>query len=254
MPQITIDIDDKGEIVGAPPAQIEALFKRTETTGYGNGLKKGREDAGVESKAELEARLASERTKWEESHPLDKAKLRELEDDNKRFRESEASLVKRYTDNQREREESHAKEVANKNERVGALTRKLNDMLASQIRTEAASAGARDESLDELAVILRHYIELDDNLETIVKDTDGKPTMKQGKPISSAEFIRDYLGKHAHHRKPAGGPGGGARGGASYQGNTSAVSETAAVDRVTGGDRSPDAINSLFEATRRRAS
>jgi hypothetical protein len=72
--------------------------------------------------------------------------------------------------------------------------------------------------------------------------------------MSIDAFVRDYLGSHAHHRKPASGAGGGARGGASFHGHTSgAVSADAAKARVESGDRSASAIDELFRSTRKRA-
>lgn len=253
MPQITVEVDDKGEIVGKPPAEIDALFKRTETTGYGSGLKKGREDALAETQKEYETRIEAERKKWEEAHPQQQARLKELEAEALSLRESENTLHKRYTESARQREENHAKAMADQAEAVTKHQRKLKDMLKSQIRAEAIGAGARDESLSELEIIMSAYVDFDENLETIVKGEDGKPLMKQGKPIASAEFIREYLGKHGHHRKPTGGTGGGARGGG-FQGHDTSMTSAASEKAINDGDRSPTAILNLYNATRRKAS
>lgn len=247
MARIELEFDDKGEVVGKLPAELDALFKRTETTSYGTGLKKGREDAIAETAKEIEARLAAEREKFEK----DLGRVKQLEEENLGFRESEATLVKRFNETSRAREENHAKEIATKADLLTKHQRKLTDMLKAQIRTDALEAGARAESLSELEVILGAAIGFDDQLEIIVKDETGKPLTKQGKPVSTKDFVADYLNTHAHHKKPNGGVGGGARGGATYSGNHVVPSEAAAIDRIHSGDRTAGAIDALFQATRK---
>ena len=251
MGKIELELDDKGELVGKAPAEIDALFKRTETAGYGNGLKKGREDALTEAQKAAEERIAAERAKWEKDNPVQRVK--ELEEENLRFRESEATLAKRYGDTARQREELHAKEIADKAEAVAKRDTQLQKALKATIRGAAMAAGARDESLSELESLLVSRVQRDADLEPVVVGDDGKPVTVQGKPITVEAFVKQYLDQHRHHQKPAGGKGGGASGGASLQGHGgAAVSEEAARARIEAGDRSPGAINALFDATRKQ--
>lgn len=249
MPKFEIEVDDKGEIIGKAPAEIESIFKRIETTHYGGGLKKGREDAITEAQTTADARIKAERDKWEKENPTQRVK--ELEQENLTFREGEATLVKRFNETSRQREENHAKEIADKAEAIAKRDRRLGELLKDKIRADALSAGARDESLSELEVILASKMAYDQDFVLYVKGDDDKPLMVQGKPVEPAQFVRSYIEKHAHHRKPVQGQGGGARGGASYSGHTGEYSEAEATARMERGDRSVNAINALFEATRR---
>jgi len=250
MPKFEIEIDDKGEIIGKPPAEIDALFKRTETGAYGGGLKKGREDALTEAQKAAEEKIAAERAKWEKENPVERAK--QLEEENLKFRESEALLVKRFNETSRQREENHAKEIADKAEMVAKRDRRLAEQMKATIRAEALAAGARDESLSELEVILGSKVAYDDDLEPYVKGDDGKPVLVHGKPQPVGVFVKAYLEAHAHHRKPVAGAGGGARGGASLSGQQGDVTEATAKARIESGDRSPGAIDALFNATRKQ--
>jgi hypothetical protein len=254
MPKFEVEVDDKGEVVGNLPAEIDALFKRTETTSYGTGLKKGREDALTEATKATEERLKAEREKWEKEHPQQTARLKELEEEANRLREAEITLTRRFTEQSRTREENHAKEIADRAEAITKRDRKLREMLKTAISNESRLAGARDESLPKLEILLSHAIDFDENLELYVRGEDGKPLLKQGKPVTPAEYIREYLGTNPEFRAPVGGAGGGARGGAHHQGHGSTVTETAAVERIQQGDRSAGAINALFEAARKKAS
>jgi len=249
MPKFELEIDDKGEIVGKAPAEIDALFKRTETGAYGGGLKKGREDALTEAQKAAEEKIAAERAKWEKENPVERAK--QLEEENLKFREAETTLTKRYNEMSRQREENHAKEIADKAEAVAKRDHRLGVQLKAILRAEAQASGARDESLSELEVILGSRVAYDEDLEPFVKGDDGKPVLVHGKPQPIGVFVKAYLEAHPHHRKPAAGTGGGARGGASFSGGTGDVTVASAQARIEGGDRSPGAITALFEASRK---
>jgi hypothetical protein len=90
-------------------------------------------------------------------------------------------------------------------------------------------------------------------LNPYVKNGDGTPRNVQGKPMPIGLFVKEYLDGHSHHKRPTAGAGGSARGGASFAGASANVSADAATRRVAEGDRSPGAINDLFNATRRKA-
>jgi hypothetical protein len=248
--KIEVELDDKGELAGKLPAELEALFKRTETTSYGTGLTKGREAALAEAQKLADEKLAQERAKWEKDNPV--ARVKELEEENLKFRESEATLAKRYGDNARQREETHAKEMADRAEQVAKRDAQLTKALKATIRGAAMAAGARDESLAELENLLIARVTRDADLEPVVLGDDEKPITVQGKPISVETFVKQYIDRNQHHKKPQGGKGGGASGGASLHGGGQVPSEDAARARIEAGDKSPAAIDALFQATRKQ--
>lgn len=250
MAKIELELDDKGELIGKPPAELDALFKRTETNSYGTGLKKGREDALTEAQKIAEEKIAAERAKWEKENPVQRAK--ELEEENLKLREAEAILAKRYGDTARQREETHAKEMADRAEAIAKRDARLRESLKSTIRAAAVHAGARDESLSELESLLVTRIQRDADLNEVVIGEDGKPLTSAGKPIAVDTFVKSYIDAHPHHKKPSGRTGGGATGGNTMRGGSVEVSEAAARERLESGDRSPGAINALFEATRKQ--
>jgi len=253
MPRIEFELDDKGEIVGETPEPLKAIFTRIETSshgvGYGKGVAKAAEDAKkqiedtVKAKvAEMEAKLPGERSKWAQIDEDNKAlKTRLIEND----REHDGTL--------KAAEERHAKELLDRADKLKKVSARVVDMTKATLRSEARGAGARDESLSELEVILHASIGYDDDMQPFVRADDGSPKQIAGKAQTIAAFVKEYLDTHTHHRKPTAGSGGGARGGASLRGggNTSTVDQAQA--RIESGDRSPGAINELFEASRKKS-
>lgn len=250
--RIEVELDDKGEIVGQAPAEIDAIFKRIETTAHGSGYGKGVSKAAEDAKKQIADSIAAAKAQLEADAPVKQAKYAQMEDDYKvlqtRMIESERALNSTMKD----REEQHARELLDRSDRLKKFGGRIQDLTKSQLRGEARAYGARDESLDELEVILHASIGYDDDMSPFVRNPDGSQRMQQGKPMPVSLFVKEYLDGHTHHRKPAGGTGGGARGGASFHGHTSNVSAEAARARVEGGDRSSTAINELFEAVSRR--
>jgi hypothetical protein len=121
------------------------------------------------------------------------------------------------------------------------------------LRALAARAGARDESLPELEVILQHRIGYDDDMNPYVKGEDGqRAKTTAGNDVPIDVFVKQYLDNHPHHRKAAPTQGGGARGGAHLQGQRTPASIDQANARLANGDRSNDAINELFHAAVRK--
>lgn len=254
MPRIEIEVDDKGEIVGSTPAEIDAIFKRIETTAHGAGYGKGVSKAAEDAKKQILDAINAEKAKLEAEAPIKQAKYEQMEDD---YRALQTRLIEEgraASSTLKDREEAHARELLDRADRLKKFGSRIQDLTKAQLRGEARAHGARDESLDELEVILHASVGYDDDMSPYVKNGDGSPRMIQGKPMSVAAFVKEYLDGHSHHRKPASGQGGGARGGASFHGGTGAtVSAEAARARVEAGDRSAGSINDLFEATRRKS-
>ncbi len=253
MPRFEIEVDDKGEFVGQLPTEIDAILKRVEITAHGTGFRSGQGKAAEDAKKQLDDAIRAERAKLEAEAPLKQAKYSQMEEDYKalqtRLLEGERSTNQQMKD----REETHARELLDRADRLKKFGGRIQELTKAQLRGEARAHGARDESLDELEVILHASVGYDDDMSPFVRNPDGSQRMVQGKPMSVTAFVKEYLDGHTHHRKPAGGQGGNARGGASFHGHTSNVSAEAAKSRVDGGDRSAGAINELFEATRRKS-
>lgn len=254
MPRIEIEVDDKGDIIGQAPAEIDAIFKRIETTAHGAGYGKGASKAAEEAKKQIADAIAAEKARLEAESPIKAAKFEQMETDYKTLQTRLLEAERANSNTLKEREEAHAREMLERADRLKKLGGRIQELTKAQLRGEAARYGARDESLDELEVILHASIGYDDDMQPFVRNPDGSLRMSQGKPMGIQAFVKEYLEGHAHHRRPTGGPGGGARGGASFSGHPQhTVSAEVARSRVEGGDRSSSAINELFEATRRKA-
>ncbi len=254
MARIELEIDDtKGEIVGEAPESLKAILARIENTAHGAGFGKGAAKAAEEAKAQIAAAVAAEKAKLEAMAPLEREKYQREAEENKTLKQQMLEASRETDRAMKAREEAHATQLLERAEALKKRNAKIVDLTKAQLRGEAKAIGARDESLDELEVILHSSIGYSDDMEPFIKNGDGSARTVQGKPMSIAAFVKEYLDSHTHHRRPVQGQGGGARGGASFSGHTTNVSAEAARARVEGGDRSPGAINELFEASRRKS-
>lgn len=255
MPTLQIDIDDKGEFQGQVPTELNAILERLKATAHGEGYGKGTQKAAEEAKATIEQAIKAERAKLEATMPLEKAKWDEIDAANKLLKTQLESTATEARKQLTAREEAHALEITRKLDALTKRDTKIKSLVNATLRGLAAQAGARDESLSELEVILQHRIGYTDDMEPFVKDESGEPAKTTaGNPLGLDAFVRQYLDNHPHHRKPAAGKGGDARRGASLSGHPtgSLTSVDAARQRIDSGDRSPGAINELFEASRQR--
>jgi hypothetical protein len=255
MARIELEIDDtKGEIVGDVPEPLKGIFSRIENTTYQQAFGKGAAKAADEAKAQIAKAVADEKARLEAEAPLRAEKYQRMEDEYKTLQTRLLEQEREHDRTVKTREENHARELLDRSDRLKKFGGRIMDLTKSQLRGEARAAGARDESLDELEVILHSSIGYTDDMEPYIKNGDGTPRTVQGKPMSLNAFVKEYLDGHTHHRRPTAGAGGGARGGASFHGQShSNVSAEAARARIESGDRSAGAINELFEASRRKS-
>lgn len=254
--KIEVDIDEKGEFIGTVPAELDAILKKLEAAAHGAGFGKGSQKAAEEAKKQIEDAIKTERIKLEANMPVERAKWTEIDEQNKLLKSQLETTLQESRKALTSREEAHAVEITKRMEALKKRDAKITDLVNGQLRALAAQAGARDESLDELAIILRHRIGFDDDMEPYVKAEDGSPARTAaGNPLTMDVFVKTYLDNHPHHRKAAQGRGGDARRGASLSpaGGAPATVE-AAKQRFESGDRSPSAINDIFEASRKKAS
>ena len=253
MPKFEIEIDDKGDFQGQLPNELAAVLDRIKATAHGEGYGKGNQKAAEEAKAQIASTVAAEKAKWEAMLPAERAKWAEIEEANKHLKSQYEAATQQSRKTLTEREEAHAAEITRRVERETKRDSKIKDLVNQNLRALAARNGAREESLTELEIVLQSRIGYDEDMTPFVRGEDGQPAKTTaGNPVSLETFVKQYLESHPHHRKaPAGAPGN-ARGGASYHGQPSTVTRDAAAARIEGGDRSPAAINDLFEAGRQR--
>lgn len=251
MPRFEIEIDEKGDFVGQLPAEVDAIINRSTITSHGRGFQEGRTKAAEESKKDLELAIKAERAKMEAQMPLEREKWQAIEEESKALKTQMTDAMRASQRELTKREEAHAEEITKRADAINRRNAKIQGLVAANLKALAAQNGARDESLSELEVILQHRIGFDDDMEPFVKDESGERLLQHGKPVSMDVFVKQYLDNHPHHRKPAQGRGGDARRGASLSGGTSSTTVEGARARITEhGDRSPQAINDLFNASR----
>lgn len=222
MAEVTIEIDDKGNI-GTLPEPVQKFLD-------------GRiNDAFKRGAAKVEAEL-KDRT----MDPAEKERLKLLEQENAKFKEEKALADKNYEEARRLQEERLSKIAAEKDEAIKARdaevtrrTARLKSMLGSEIRAAAVAAGARDESLPELVKLLGADVDLDDDLQPVVKGEDGNPLAgKDGKPISIEGFVTQYLAEHPHHLRGSRGVPGKAQDGAAFRRAPASTADTAVEDSL----------------------
>lgn len=252
MAKVELDIDDKGEFVGDVPAALTSILDKLKTTAHGEGYGKGVQKAAEEAKAQIENAIKAEKLKLEAAMPLEKAKWDAIDQDNKHLKTQLEATIAENRKRMTEREEAHATELTQRMAAQQKRDEKIKALVNASLKAYAAQAGAREESLSELEVILQHRIGYDDSMEPFVKGEDGQPAKTAaGNPLALDVFVKQYLDNHPHHKATTKPTGGNARGGASFRPATaSSASEAAA--RVASGDRSGDAINELFLATRKK--
>jgi len=248
-----IEIDDKGEFSGTVPAELTTILDRLKATAHGEGFGKGSQKAAEEAKQQIADAIKAEKLKLEAQMPLEKAKWDDIDATNKLLKTQLETTIAESRKRLTEREEAHATELTQRIEATKKRDEKIRALVNASLKAYAAQAGARDESLSELEVILQHRIGYDDFMEPYVKAEDGTPAKTTaGNPLPLDAFVKQYLDNHPHHKAPSKSVGGGARGGASVRSTVSPSTPDAARLRIEQGDRSPDAINDLFLATRNK--
>lgn len=254
MPKLEIELDDKGEFVGTVPTELSSILDKIKSTSHGEGFGKGASKAAEEAKQQIADAIKAEKMKLEAQMPLEKAKWDDIDQTNKLLKTQLETTVAESRKRMTEQAENHATELTTRMEALTKRNEKIKSLVNSNLRALAAQAGARDESLSELEVILQHRIGYDDHMEPFVKGEDGQPAKTTaGNPLAIDVFVKQYLENHPHHRKPVAGRGGDARGGAAARGHGHGAGGgdlATARARVESGDRSIDAINELFSATR----
>lgn len=253
MPKFEIELDDKGEFLGTVPPEFDSVLTRIKTTSHGEGYGKGAAKAAEEAKQQIAEAIKAAKLKMELDAPMERAKFDEIDTRNKQLTGQVQAMAQEHQKTLTQTAETHAVEITKRAEALTKRNQKIQTLVNAHLRALAAQAGARDESLSELEVILQHRIGFTDDMEPYVKGEDGQPAKTTaGNALPIDVFVKQYLDNHSHHRKPAPGKGGDARRGASLSGHQGIPSVDAAGQRIDQGDHSSDAINDLYLATRKK--
>lgn len=223
MPALSIEIGDDGRIVGDLPDALKGMLEAQKAEALKTAKAEIHQNAFNEGFAKGNAKKADELRPLI-ADPAEKERLKALEQENEKLKIAELERQKNYEEANRLREERYQRELREKDEAIGKRQSRLKDGAIAKIEAAATKLGARDESLGELSLILGGEIDFDENLEPYVKGRDGKPAVDaKGQAITIEGRVRQYLDANRHHLKGPGGSGGGAKGGASFDSLSDAV-------------------------------
>jgi hypothetical protein len=202
--EVTIEIDDKGEI-GTLPEPLQKFLDKRINEAYQKGADK--------SEKALKSLIVD---------PKEIERLKAVEKD---FEDQRIALLERdknYEEAQKMRDKRHQDELEAERKAHGKTKTKVREFVAVKIRAAAVEAGARSESLDELERLIGADIDLDADLNPFVKDAEGKPLEKDGKQVDIEGYVQAYLDKKPHHKAAPSAKGGKAQGGAAMRGQPAA--------------------------------
>lgn len=151
---------------------------------------------------EATQRVAAKRT----PDPVEAETLRTLQAEVEQYRIKDAEAGKRYEEAIAIREAREQAERQKLQAEIDRRTERLKRAVQADIKAEALKAGAREESLDELAAILGPRVGLNDDLDPVVDGAD-----------SIEALVSAYLDSKPHHRKSPGGKSMGTTGGGARQ-------------------------------------
>ena len=203
MPEpITVEVDEHGNI-GPLPEVLQARLDKAINDAFWRGAHK------------VEREMSSRGI-----DPAERERLKQAEADANLLREEIATRDKNFEEAARLREERFQRELdqreqalKSKETEIGRRDARLRGMLGAEIRAAAVAAGARDESLSELSKLLGADIDLDADLNPVVKDANGEPRLSDGKPVTIEGLVKEYLAAHPHHLKGGRSTSGRAQGG-----------------------------------------
>lgn len=252
MPEtLQIEIDDDGQIAGDLPDPIAAVLKRVEDSALSKGRGMGIEEATKNAKTQIEDAIAREKSRLEQEVPFELQRLKRLEGDHQTLSERMTEQLKESERSRKALDEQHAKDVLDRTQQLEARDARIRALTGKHVRALAVEHGARDESLDELELILSHYIGYDEAMEPFIKGPDGAPLEQQGKPVAMQAFVRSYLDQHPHHRRAVKGQPNPFGRAASLMGTQTIMDGSGSADalkRVAEGDRSVSAIQAALDS------
>lgn len=138
--------------------------------------------------------------------PVEAERLKTLETELEQYRIKDAEAGKRYEEAIAIREAREKAERERLQAEIDRRTERLKRSVQADIQAAALRAGAREESLDELATLLSPKVSLNDDLDPVVDGAD-----------SIDALVGAYLEARPHHRKAPGGQAMGVTGGVMTQ-------------------------------------
>lgn len=140
--------------------------------------------------------------------PVERERLRQLEDENQRFKVSEAEREKRYEDALKMRDDEWSRKFKDTEAELEKRTQRIVGLIGAEVRAAALRYGAREDSLEDIEALLDRRIAIGDDLQAVVLNDKGEPT-----DTSVEDLVKSTLERKPYFRH-APSPGGGARGGA----------------------------------------
>lgn len=192
MPKLEIEIGDDGKI-GTLPAELQTFFDKRIGEAVGKAKAAAAEEAARQS-----------------ADPVLRERLKALELETSQLKEAEALRTKNFDAAQQQRDERHAKTLAEKDDTIAKSqaaidkrTTRIRELVKNELGIVAAKAGARAESIEEIKELLDKHIALDDGFQPFVQDLakPGNPRLdKDQKPVSLEGLVTTYLTDHPHHK------------------------------------------------------
>jgi hypothetical protein len=176
----------------------------------------------------LDAKIAQVAKRFEAksapiADPVDRERVRQLEEENQRFKVGEAEREKRYEEALKMREEDWTRKFKDAETAIERRTQRIVQLTGAEIRAAALRYEAREESLEDIEALLDRRVAINDDLQVVVLDDKGEPT-----DLTIDELVKATLDKKPYFRR-APQAGGGARGGA-FASTGTTISARAAYD------------------------
>lgn len=147
--------------------------------------------------------------------PVEHEKLATLEQELEAFRIRDAEAQKKYDEALGIREKRQQDEREKYQAEIDRRTERIKRSVRAEIQSAALKAGARDESLDELADLLGGKVSLNDDLDPVVLGADGQPDA-----TGIDGMVARYLDSKPHHKRGTPGQSMAAAGGSFRQQGT----------------------------------
>lgn len=159
--------------------------------------------------------------------PVEAEKLTTLEQELEQYRLRDAEAQKRYDEALKIREAREQAEREKYQQEIDRRTERIKRSVRAEIQAAALKAGARDESLDELADLLGPRVALNDDLDPVVLGADGQPDA-----AGIDGLVTRYLESKPHHKRGTPGQSMAAGGGAFRQTGAAADSVAAKIAAI----------------------
>lgn len=147
------------------------------------------------------------------SDPVERERLRQLEEENQRFRVSEAERDKRYEEALKMREDEWSRKFKDAESALERRGQRIAQLVGAEVRNAALRYGARAEAVEDIEALLDSRIAINDDLQAVVINAKGEPTDQ-----TVDDLVKATLDAKQYLRATPTATGGGARGGASTSG------------------------------------